>query len=181
MAAFGTLATIERMNPFSKLHRHPEETEIAPPVSWSGESGKPRILIENPDGAELWAHGDVLREAGYEYAVCRGPSLGLEPETYDVLAYYDEPIVTERVPAHSCPLLTGGRCPLAEEADVVITSTRVPDCEALVAAHRALGVAALVVEVEGGPKVEQPAGVTVLESPITKARLLAAIETALSR
>lgn len=80
------------------------------PGEWPEESSKPRVLIENPDGAELWAHADVLREAGYDVAMCGGPS----PKTEDH--------------AHTtCPLVTEGRCPLVEGADVVVSTTRLTD------------------------------------------------------
>jgi hypothetical protein len=37
-------------------------TEELHPGEWPEQSGRPRVLIENPDGAELSAHADVLRD-----------------------------------------------------------------------------------------------------------------------
>ena len=44
------------------------------PQTWPESSPKPRVLVENPDGAELWAHAEILRDAGYEVATCAGPA-----------------------------------------------------------------------------------------------------------
>lgn len=44
------------------------------PGQWPEQTGKPRVLIENPDGADLWAHAEVLRKAGYDVATCVGPT-----------------------------------------------------------------------------------------------------------
>lgn len=96
----------------ARLRKH---RTIQPP-SWPSKPGRARILIENPDGAQLWAHAGVLQEAGYETATCFGPS----PE--------------ERI---ACPLISNGSCPLIETADVVISTTRLADGgEVLAALHR---------------------------------------------
>jgi hypothetical protein len=100
---------------------HPEE--------WPEPGGKPRVLIENPDGAELWAHADVLREAGYDVAMCGGPS----PKTED----HDHT---------SCPLVTEGRCPLVDGADVVVSTTRLTDGREIL---RALSARTTPLVVEG--------------------------------
>ena len=99
------------------------------PEDWPAETGKPRVLIENPDGADLWAHADVLREAGYDVAMCGGPT----PETED----------HERT---VCPLVGGGRCPLVEGADVVVSTTRMTDGREILGALSARSSPALVVE-----------------------------------
>lgn len=49
---------------------HPEE--------WPEQSGKSRVVIENPDRADLWAHAEVLREVGYDVAMCVGPTAETE-------------------------------------------------------------------------------------------------------
>lgn len=98
------------------------------PGEWPEQSSKPRVLIENPDGAELWAHAEVLREAGYDVAMCGGPT----PKTEDH--------------AHTtCPLVTEGRCPLVEGADVVVSTTRLTDGREILRALSGSG-APLVVE-----------------------------------
>ena len=66
------------------------------------------ILIENPDRAELWAHEEILREAGYEVATCVGPTAG---------------DATTGEPHSCCPLLTEGQCDLVSAADVVVSTT----------------------------------------------------------
>jgi hypothetical protein len=100
---------------------HPEE--------WPEQSGRPRVLIENPDGADLWAHADVLREAGYDVAVCGGPDAKTEDHERTL-----------------CPLITNGRCPLVEGADVVVSTTRLTDGRKILGALSARSSPALVVE-----------------------------------
>jgi hypothetical protein len=158
---------------------HDAETDISPPAAWSSTTGKANVLIENPDGGALWAHAETLREAGYDYAVCRGPSTA--PERRHAHGYFDEPSVSERgLNAHTCPMLTGGRCPLAEEADVVVTSGRLPRSSELVFAHRIVGsVVVLEPEGAGASDDSRMPGVTMLESPITEERLLQAVEASL--
>lgn len=69
----------------------------APP--WpSDEGASPRILVESEDGT--WEGEDVLREAGYQVAVCPGPRA--------------------RPAADPCPMLVGRRCDLADGADIVV-------------------------------------------------------------
>jgi hypothetical protein len=66
--------------------------------------GKPRVLVE--DASDLAAVSDhsMLREAGFEVAVCSGPD-----------------------GSAGCPLVEGGRCELAESADVVLFGLDVDD------------------------------------------------------
>lgn len=85
---------------------------IAPPI-WEPRRGCARVLVENPDGAEVWAHTEALQEAGYDVATCFGPS------------------VRGRV---VCPLVSEGNCTAVEEADVVITTTSLDDDRAVIAA-----------------------------------------------
>jgi hypothetical protein len=87
---------------------HPEE--------WPEPSGNPRVLIENPDGADLWAHADVLREAGDDVAVCGGPTPAAEHQERTV-----------------CPLVENGHCPLVEGADVVVTTVQLTDSREILA------------------------------------------------
>jgi hypothetical protein len=108
---------------------------IQPPF-WSSERGRGRVLIENQDGAELWAHAGALQEAGYDAVTCFGPS----PK--------------ERV---TCPLVTGEGCQLVETADVVISTTRLADGGEVLAAVRRCHPHALIVEDADavGPVIEQ--------------------------
>jgi hypothetical protein len=99
------------------------------PGEWPVQGGKPRVLIENPDGADLWAHADVLREAGYDVAVCGGPAAETEDHERTV-----------------CPLVTEGRCPLVDGADVVVSTTRLADGREIIGRLSAGSSPALVVE-----------------------------------
>jgi hypothetical protein len=101
------------------------------PERWPEPSGKPRVLIENPDGAELWAHADILRDAGYEVAMCAGPTAGSKEEHQERTL---------------CPLLAEGHCPLVDGADVVISTTYLADGREILATLSARDAPALVVE-----------------------------------
>src|SRR4051794_13145754 len=74
---------------------------IEPPI-WRASRGRARVLVENPDGADVWAHTEALQAAGYDVASCFGPSTHA-----DVV----------------CPLVSEGRCAAVEEADAVISTT----------------------------------------------------------
>lgn len=95
---------------------------------WPARRGRSRILLENPDGAELWVHADILREAGYDVASCSGPR-------------------TENGRGQTvCPLVSGEGCPLAAGADVVVSTTRLTDSREIIATLRAGGSPAVLVE-----------------------------------
>ena len=96
------------------------------PGEWPERSGRPRVLLEHPDGMALWTEAEELRKAGYDVAVCKGPS--------------EE--------AGACPLLVEGRCTLADGADAVVTTPSLQDGRRIIAAL-AERPAALVVE---GPR-----------------------------
>ena len=68
---------------------------ICNPADWEW-TGRRRVLVESTDG---WAWAPVLREAGYEVAVCSGPR-----------------------PGELCPLLELGACATASAADVIVSS-----------------------------------------------------------
>jgi hypothetical protein len=96
----------------------------------------------------VWAHTEALREAGYDVASCFGPS-------------------TE---AHMvCPIVGEGRCAAVDEADVVISTTRLADDGEVVAALCRRHPEGLIVE---GAEADEP--------PIEQSRLLAAVEAALT-
>ena len=71
------------------------------PGSWSPRTGRPRVLLEDPDGAILAVTDSFLVGEGFDVATCGGP---------------------EAMGRRSCPLLSQGRCDLVEQADVVYTS-----------------------------------------------------------
>jgi hypothetical protein len=122
------------------LSIHPEE--------WPEHDGKPRVLIENPDRADLWAHADLLREAGYDVAICGGPVAEVAPAPWYRRLFpatsAAEP--TERRQRVLCPLVTGGHCPLVEGADVVVSTTQLTDGREILAALSARTDLTLVVE-----------------------------------
>lgn len=96
---------------------------ITPPT-WPARRGRARILVENPDGAELWAHTEALQEAGYDVASCSGPSTD----------------------GHAvCPLVANGRCGAVEDADVVISTTTLGAVVAAISSRHPQGLI-----VEGG-------------------------------
>ena len=93
---------------------------------WPEQSGKARVLIENPERADLWAHADLLRKEGYDVAMCGGPDAELEHTV--------------------CPLLAEGQCPLVDGADVVVSTTQLTDSREILATLSARTSPALVVE-----------------------------------
>jgi hypothetical protein len=117
---------------------HPEE--------WPEQSGKPRVLIENPDRADLWAHADLLRKAGYDVATCGGPTAETEHVPWFRRLYRADPQPTERQERTLCPLVAEGRCPLVEGADVVVSTTQLTDSREILATLSARSSPALVVE-----------------------------------
>ena len=119
---------------------HPEE--------WPEQNGKARVLIENPDGADLWAHADVLRKAGYDVATCVGPTTETEhvPWFRRRLLDWEDPQPTERQKRTLCPLVAEGRCPLVEGADVVVSTSQLTDSREILAILSARSSPALVVE-----------------------------------
>ena len=81
-----------------------------------------------------------------------------------------------------CPLVAEERCPLVEEADVVITTTALADGRGILAAHSSKGQAALVVEGTSstlGRDSDVIGDATVIEQPVTQERLLAAVAEAI--
>ncbi|HXR12588.1 MAG TPA: hypothetical protein VN770_09850 [Gaiellaceae bacterium] len=114
---------------------HPEE--------WPEQSGKTRVLIENPDRADLWAHADLLREEGYDVAMCEGPTAETAPVSWLRRLYRADPERQERT---LCPLVVEGHCPLVAGADVVVSTTGLTDSREILATLSAKKSPALVVE-----------------------------------
>jgi hypothetical protein len=126
----------ERKSPPRPIH--PEE--------WPEQGGKPRVLIENPDRADLWAHADVLRKAGYDVAMCGGPTAGAERAPWFRRLLRPDPQPQEHPERTVCPLVTEGHCPLVDGADVVVSTTRLADGREILAALSARTSPVLVVE-----------------------------------
>jgi hypothetical protein len=87
-----------------------------PVPSWPSGERRPRVLVEV--AGRRWSGERAAGAAGLATAMCAGPAARGE---------------------HGCPVLEGGRCPLADQADAIIVLLD-PDDErsaALVRAHRA--------------------------------------------
>jgi hypothetical protein len=117
---------------------HPEE--------WPEQTGKPRVLIENPDRADLWAHADLLRREGYDVATCGGPTAETERRPWFRRLTLADPHPVEHEERTLCPLIAEGHCPLVEGADVVISTTQLTDSREILATLSARSSPALVVE-----------------------------------
>jgi len=153
---------------------------------WPAPTGRPRVLIENPDAADLWAQANVLREAGYDVAVCAGPAPEPEPRHGASLlaesTYWEQP-APKREPRTICPLVSEGRCPLVEGADVVVSSVSLAGSREILHALDERGTAAIVVEGTRDELAREPAATgagTRLELPVTARRLVDAVERALA-
>jgi hypothetical protein len=86
-----------------------------PVPSWPPDDRRPRVLVEV--AGRRWSGEVAADAAGLATAMCAGPAAR---------------------EAHGCPVLEGGRCPLADEADAIIVLLD-PDDERsarLVEAHR---------------------------------------------
>jgi RimJ/RimL family protein N-acetyltransferase len=86
---------------------------------WPPADDRPRLLVEGCGGR--WRDTHDAEQAGWDVITCAGPG-------------------TSRVP--TCPVLTGGRCPLVDEADEVVLAFAVDDPRRaqLAAAHHAAGL-----------------------------------------
>ena len=145
---------------------------------WAEQRGGSRVLIENPDAAELWAHADILRRAGYDVATCAGPS----PSADQAPWFRRHLSKGQTTPSTFCPLLAEGHCSLVEGADVVVSTTRLGESREIFAALRVRSAPRLVVEGTSS-ELEQDSDVigdaTIVE-PVTPTLLLAAVTDALS-
>jgi hypothetical protein len=89
-------------------------TRTLDPGEWAPRSGKPRVVVENPDGFELWGYAEALRSAGYEVATCCGPE-------------------SDEGTRSACPLLESGHCSLIDGADVVVSTSSLPEIRSILA------------------------------------------------
>ncbi len=86
------------------------------PVStWPPKERRPRVLVEV--AGRRWSGERAAEEAGLATAMCAGPGARSE---------------------HGCPVLDGGRCPLADAADAIVVLLDPDDerSERLIRAHR---------------------------------------------
>jgi hypothetical protein len=151
------------------------------PGMWPERRGRARVLIESPDAAVLWAHEEILREAGYDVAGCTGPTAGAADAGFQhrsfVLEGAEPATPTVR---RLCPLVEGQRCALVEGADVIVSSAGLVDGERIIASHVAVGRAGVVVEATGGRGARDREGVETVGEPVTERRLLEAVARALA-
>jgi hypothetical protein len=160
----------------------PSSPPLIHPDEWPAQTGKARVLIENPDRADLWAHADLLREAGYDVAMCGGPTPAPEPVTWfrRLFPADSDPVAQERT---VCPLVAHGDCPLADGADVVVSTTALTDSREIHATLSARSAPALVVE--GTTSDLDRSGGTIGDAvkialPVLPAQLVDAVERARS-
>ncbi|HEX6725264.1 MAG TPA: hypothetical protein VF073_08440 [Gaiella sp.] len=137
--------------------RPPHVIEIG---DWEARRGRPRALVENPDGAELWAYAETLREAGYDVATCAG----------------EHPDGSDR-----CPLLETGNCALVEGADVVVSTCSIQRGDRLLAVLGSQGSTPVVFEAPA-PDFERFAhlagNATLVATPVTAQALVQAVAQA---
>jgi len=125
----------------------------------------PTVLVEIVGPQIAAAVAGVLRDEGYQAAVCGGPGA---------------------LPTGRCPLVEGRGCPLVEQADVVVHALGLSDPEgrAVLEAHRRSAPGHPIVVVTGlsGPSYTEhgahPRGATVIDGALTRERLLDAVESA---
>ncbi len=133
------------------------------PMTWAPRSTKPRVLVENPDRAELLAHATILRDAGYDVAICTGPDMGRGGK------------------ACGCPLLEGESCKLVDGADVVVSTSSLNGSDDILAALQAEGSLPVVFEVSP-PDLdrygEAAPSASLLPQPVTAKSLLDAVSDA---
>ena len=98
-----------------RMSRHLRKAREIEPGDWGPRVGKARVLVENPDRAELWAFADLLQKAGYDVATCSGPAHADGEHT-------------------RCPLVERDVCPLVEGADVVVSTSTLADGREILAA-----------------------------------------------
>ena len=136
------------------------------PGNWSAPTGRPRVLIEDPDGAIRWASESFLVREGFDVAACGGP---------------------EVMGRHTCPLVADGHCQLSAGADVVYTSLawHKPENREVLMALRARHPGTPVVVEIPYPEVERfrdvLEGCHLVHTPVGRAAMVAAIRTALEQ
>jgi hypothetical protein len=137
--------------------REPQTIEAG---TWGERRGRPRVLVENPDAAQLWAYAETLREDGYDVATCPG----------------EHPDGSDR-----CPLIETGRCTLVEGADVVVTTCAIGRSDRLLEVLGLIGSPPVVFE---APRpafarwAELAGDATLLPEPVTTRELLEAADRA---
>jgi hypothetical protein len=139
-----------------------KRTHTIEPGGWLARQGRGRVLVEDPDAAQLWAYAKTLREAGYDVATCAG----------------EHPDGTGR-----CPLIETGHCGLVEGADVVVSTCSMHRGDELLAVLAARGSTPILFEAPK-PDFERYAHLAenakLLPTPVTEQALLDAVAQARS-
>jgi DNA-binding NtrC family response regulator len=136
------------------------------PGDWSVPTGRPRVLLEDPDGAMLWASESFLVREGFEVATCRGP---------------------EQMGRHACPLVADGECELSAGADVIYTSLAWHDpasrevLKALRARHPGTPVVVEIPSPDVAKFQDVLEGCQLVHTPVGRVAMAAAIRTALEQ
>lgn len=128
--------------------------ETTPPIR------RPRVLLEMPGIALPATVGKMLREQGYDVTTCAGPG---------------------GIP-FGCPLTRGLRCPIADQADVIVhdLGLTTPEGRAVWKGHEATNANTprVLVQCLGDPPVRLKAGQEMLLGPLTRQTVLAAVQRA---
>ncbi|HEU5004162.1 MAG TPA: hypothetical protein VFW71_15475 [Actinomycetota bacterium] len=118
---------------------------------------RPRVLLEMPGVALPATVATVLRDQGYDVTVCGGPA-----DT-----------------AFGCPLMKGLRCPMADQADVIIDDLGLTTIEgrAVWQGHEAThpGTPRMLLRGIGDPPIRIRPGREMLFGPLTRETLLEAV------
>jgi hypothetical protein len=133
------------------------------PGRWGTPSGKPRVVVENPDRSQLWGYAEALRSAGYEVATCAGPEAD-----------------GRRL---SCPLVETGHCSLVDGADLVVSTSSLPEIRSILAALGSRSSPRVILEAPAPAfdELGDAAGDAVLVAcPVTKEILCKNVAAALS-
>lgn len=129
------------------------------PGEWPARtSNRPRVLVENPDRAQLQGAIAILTEAGYDVATCAGVEAGTR-----------------------CPLVEFGHCNLVGEADVVVTSADLPEGLPLLELHESRTWPPVVVEATPEQQevlVELLPDAIFVRTPVDSAELVRAVAAA---
>jgi DNA-binding NtrC family response regulator len=124
-----------------------------------------RVLIEQPDGAAREVMARTLEDAGYRVDTCAGPS-----------AFRDR----------HCPLVEGGDCEMAHEADVIVCALHLAnaDSRAVLHAHEVRNPGTSVVVEASSWQAETYAEAVgdhrVLGHPVSRDKLVQAVRDALT-
>ena len=122
----------------------------------------PTVLVEDPDGALAISDFSAFEQAGLGVMLCSGPAPGM---------------------AFDCPVVAGGRCPMADDADVVLfamsgRSDRRLVLEALRQSRPDLPILVEVARKHAGEDHDLPPGCTPLPMPSTVAAQIEAVRRA---